>query len=92
MRAGGPFGRHNQMRLSPAMPNRAFRTAGETLLDEISTREKFWDHCYPWTEGLAMLFDAARQEVLSQFAALGEGGATGGVSPPQALGLRADCV
>jgi hypothetical protein len=41
-------------------------------LDEISTREKFWDHCYPWTEGLAMLFDAAQQEVVSQFNALGD--------------------
>jgi hypothetical protein len=69
VRPGGPFGRYNQIRLARAMP---FRTEGETLLDEISTREKFWDHCYPWTEGLAMLFDAAQQEVISQFAVLGD--------------------
>jgi hypothetical protein len=72
VRPGGPFGRHNQMRLARATPKLAFQTEGETLLDEISIREKFWDHCCPWTEGLAMLFDAAQQEVVSQFDGLGD--------------------
>jgi hypothetical protein len=41
VRTGGPFGRYNQMWLARAMSNLAFRAEGETLLDEISAREKF---------------------------------------------------
>jgi hypothetical protein len=74
VRIGGPFGRHNQKRLARAMPNCAFQADEETFLDEIRNRQKFWDDCYPWTEGLAMLFDGVQQEVVSPFEALGDDG------------------
>ena len=70
---GGPFGREFQVRAGRAMAGQAF-LKGQTLMDAIKERQQLWDDCYPWTEGLAMLFDATQQEVFFQYESLGEDG------------------
>lgn len=72
--AGGPFGRISQMRLAQSVYGLLFSTGSDTLPQLIKNREDRWDKCCPWTEGLAMLFDAAQGEVIFQFDALGDDG------------------
>jgi hypothetical protein len=69
---GGPFGRDGQVRLGRSIPSIEVRRGSETLLHSIKKRQELWDNCYPWTEGLARLFDAAQEELLFQFDELGE--------------------
>ncbi len=70
---GGPFGRDGQLRLGQAMAGQSF-LKGQTLMEGITERQQLWDKCFPWTDGLAMLFDATQEEVLFQHASLGEDG------------------
>jgi hypothetical protein len=70
---GGPFGRDGQLRLGQAMAGQSF-LKGQTLMEGIKERQQLWDECFPWTEGLAMLFDATQEEVLFQYSLLGEDG------------------
>jgi len=71
---GGPFGREGQLRLGRSMPGVAFLRGHETLLEGIKRRQELWDKCYPWTDGLAKLFDVAQEELTFQAEALGEDG------------------
>jgi hypothetical protein len=70
---GGPFGREGQVLLGQSMAGRAI-LKGMSPLEGIRERQEIWDRCYPWTEGLAMLFDAAQGEIVFQFNALGDDG------------------
>jgi hypothetical protein len=74
VRTGGPFGRDGQLRLGRSMPGMAFLMGRETILDAIKKRQELWDKCWPWTEGLARLFDAAQEELFFQSEELGEDG------------------
>lgn len=71
---GGVFGRDGQLILGRSMPSEAVLTGRQTFLENIKHRQELWDDCYPWTEGLAMLFDAVQQELLRQIRALGGDG------------------
>ena len=71
---GGPFGREGQLRLGRSMPGVAFLRGHETLLEGIKRRQELWDKCYPWTDGLAKLFDVAQEKLTFQAEALGEDG------------------
>lgn len=71
---GGPFGRDGQLRLGHSMPSEAVLKGRQTLMENIKYRQELWDNCYPWTEGLAMLFDAVQEELLRQIRALGGDG------------------
>jgi hypothetical protein len=63
---GGPFGRDGQVRLGRLRPAAEFRFGEMTLVDTIKLRQELWDTCYPWTEGLARLFDAGQEELFLQ--------------------------
>jgi hypothetical protein len=63
---GGPFGREGQVLLSRQRPSEEFHTGEMTLMESIETRQKLWDACRPWTEGLATLFDVLQEELLLQ--------------------------
>jgi len=71
---GGPFGKDAQTYFARTFPGPAFLLGIETFTDAIQRRQSLWDNGYPWTEGLARIFDAAQEELLSQLAALGEDG------------------
>jgi len=71
---GGPFGRDYQVYLARGLPGRTFLLAQETFPDAIDRRQASWDAAQPWTEGLARLFDAAQEEISSQYDALGDDG------------------
>jgi hypothetical protein len=71
---GGPFGRDGQLRLGHSMPSMAVLNGRQTVMENIKYRQELWDNCYPWTEGLAMLFDAVQEELLRQIRALGGDG------------------
>lgn len=43
---------------------------GFTLPDWLKVREKFWQDCAPWTEGLCNLFGAVQEELIYQWGAL----------------------
>lgn len=69
---GGPFGRDAQLHVARAFPGQAFLHGQETFPDAVRRRQALWDDGYPWTEGLAQMFDAAQEELFSQWEALGE--------------------
>jgi hypothetical protein len=71
---GGPFGRDGQIELARSMFGMTLLTGPVTLSETFDRRQDLWDKCYPWTEGLAMLFDAAQEELFFQFDALGDDG------------------
>lgn len=70
-RIGGPFSRDAQERLGRNNIG-AGLLMGLNLAETIKQRQQFWDDCQPWTEGLAMLFDAVHGELLFQVEALGD--------------------
>ena len=70
---GGPFGREGQVLLGRSRAGQAI-LEGKSPWESIRERQEMWDRCYPWTEGLAMLFDAAKGEIVFQFNALGDDG------------------
>jgi hypothetical protein len=70
---GGPFGRQNQLRIGRSNPD-AIITGRDKPLDRMKDRQELWDECRPWTEGMAMLFDAAQEELFFQFNELGSAG------------------
>jgi hypothetical protein len=57
-------------------PKPTFVLGQETFLDAVRRRARIrqalWDNGYPWTEGLARMFDAAQEEISSQWEALGK--------------------
>ena len=63
---GGPFGKDGQIRLARSRPATTFRMEDMSLLDTIKMRQTLWEKNYPWTEGLARLFDATQEELLYQ--------------------------
>jgi hypothetical protein len=63
---GGPFGKEGQVLLARSRPATAFRMDNMSLLDTIKMRQALWEKYYPWTEGLARLFDATHEELLYQ--------------------------
>lgn len=69
---GGLFGREYQICLAQSYPGLAFLDGLETFPDAIKRRERSWEDARPWSEGLASLFEVARQEVMAQFEALSE--------------------
>jgi hypothetical protein len=71
---GGPFGRDAQLYFARTYPGLEVLFGQETLMDAIQRRQALWDSGYAWTEGLARMFDAAQEELLSQLAGLGEDG------------------
>ena len=71
---GGPFGRDGQMRVGRMRPAAEFQIGEMTLLDTIKMRQELWEKCYPWTEGLARLFDAGQEELFCQAGKLTEDG------------------
>jgi hypothetical protein len=72
VRTGGPFGRDAQYDLAMGVPEPTFVLGQETFLDAVRRRQALWDNGYPWTEGLARMFDAAQEEISSQWEALGK--------------------
>ena len=68
---GGPFGRDAQLHVARAFPGQGFVYGQETFPDAVRRRQALWDDGYPWTEGLAQMFDAAQEEIFSQWDALG---------------------
>jgi hypothetical protein len=73
---GGPFGRDGQVRLGRLRPAAEFRLGEMTLVETIKMRQELWDTCYPWTEGLARLFDAGQEELFLQQNTLSHEGRT----------------
>jgi hypothetical protein len=71
---GGPFGKDSQLYFARSHPGRAFLFGGETFADAIRRRQALWDDGYPWTEGLARMFDAAQEELFFEQDALGADG------------------
>jgi len=71
---GGYFGREYQSVLTQVTPGLAVLMGRSTVLEAIKQRQTLWDDCYPWTEGLAMLFDAAQEELFAQYDSLADDG------------------
>ncbi|MDQ1453383.1 MAG: hypothetical protein QOK38_3249 [Acidobacteriaceae bacterium] len=70
---GGPFGRDQQKRRAGTMMAAGF-LRGLDSKQTINERLQLWDDCRPWTEGLAVLFDAVQEELFFQHNALGDDG------------------
>jgi hypothetical protein len=68
---GGPFGRDYQIFAASSYSSAAFFLQQETFQEGVDRRLANWDAAQPWVEGLAALFDATQDEVLTQFNALG---------------------
>jgi hypothetical protein len=68
---GGPFGRDAQLHVARVFPGQAALHGQETFPDAVRRRQALWDDGYPWTEGLAQMFDATQEELFSQLEALG---------------------
>ncbi len=66
---GGPLGRDSQSRFAHTFPGKDFLLGVEKLPDVIRKRLEIWDAGYPWTEGLARLFDTAQEEIFYQYIA-----------------------
>ena len=71
---GGPFGKQGQVLIGRARPWSNWVQGDITLIEHIKERQKLWDACHPWTEGLAILFDTTQDELDSQYKELPEEG------------------
>lgn len=71
---GGPFGRDGQVFIARARPWSNWIQGNVTLVEHIKERQKLWDVCRPWTEGLARLFDVTQEELEFQYDELPEEG------------------
>ena len=65
---GGMFGRDLQFRQLEQSPG--IEISPEALDGQLQC----WDAARPWSEGLAILFDATQEEVVNQFSSLGNDG------------------
>lgn len=69
---GGPFGRDGQVFIARSRPWNSMLTGKRTLARTIVLRQRLWDKGFPWTEGIARLFDCAQEEIMYQHALLTE--------------------
>jgi hypothetical protein len=63
---GGPFARSAQFTITRGMPLPFLITEQFTFIDLVHLRQKVWDRCAAWTEGLSKMFDAVQGEILYQ--------------------------
>jgi hypothetical protein len=71
VQTGGPFGKDAQFFSTYAHPGKRVLLEQETFFDALRRRKALWDDTYPWTECLAQMFDAAQEEIFSQWEELG---------------------
>jgi hypothetical protein len=69
---GGPFGKDAQIHVAMSYPGPTFLLGKETFEDAVRRRQALWDKGYPWSEGLAKMFDAAQEELFFQLNVIGE--------------------
>lgn len=62
------------MHLATERPALEFRIGEMSMLESIKMRQKLWEKCYPFTEGLSRLFDASQEELFCQNEGLQEAG------------------
>jgi hypothetical protein len=60
---GGPFGRDYQVELAKLQPWHSVQSDNETIEATLLERRRLWDHCCPWAEGIARLFDVVQAEL-----------------------------
>ena len=70
----GLFSREGQRVIGSTKPWPTVLLGQMTFLEHLEKRQALWDSCYPWTECLSRLFDAAQGEVLFQGQGLGQDG------------------
>jgi hypothetical protein len=71
---GGPFGRHEQALLARRSLQFDGMQGGETLVEQIRSRHRLWDECFPWTHVLTRLFGVMQDELDFQYRELAREG------------------